>query len=245
MIFDETRVLIRTEQLCKSYRFGNEMEEAVSGVDIRIMQGEFIVVEGFFGKRKNAFFNLMGCLERPDAGKYFFDYEDIALAKGDMLDNIRKNKIGYLFRNFNLITRLSAAENIEVPMSGLNMSREEKEKRLAKAQKSLDIEAIAEEKVSALSDTNRQLVSLARAVVNNPLMIIADEPAANLDNMGGQKLMEHLQSLNNGGMTILLFAEKPDIKLFSNYRLILFEDGRILEDKQEYTLSQSREGVLK
>lgn len=240
MILDDARVLIRTENMCKSCRLGNELAEAVKGLDLTIRQGEFVIIEGLKGSRKNAFFNVIGCLERPDTGKYYFDYEDIALAGADLLDSIRKNRIGYLFRDFNLINRLTAAENIEIPMHGLDITWQEKKDRRVEALKGLELEGFAAEKASNLSDFNKQLVSLARAVVNNPLMIIADEPAANLNSKEEQKLMEHLFRLNREGITIMLVASNMDMKSYGGYRLISFENGILSEDREEEMLSLLR-----
>ncbi len=236
MSLDESRVLIKTEKLCKSYKLGNETKEAVREADIRILQGELVLIEGLSGMQKNVFVNLMGCLERPTEGKYYFDYEDIALAKEDMMDAIRKLKLGYLFRDFNLIARLTAAENIEIPMQGLKLSQEEKRSRLQKALRSFDIEEIAEKKVSELTDYQKQLVSLARAIVNNPLMIIADEPAANLDSKEEQRLMEHLLRLNSEGIAIMLITENTALKASNRFRMISFQDGRVSENKEAHRL---------
>lgn len=231
MIFDKNRVLIRTENMSKSCMHGNETIEAVKDANIRVLQGEFIIIEGLSGTKKSIFFNLIGCLERPISGKYYFDYEDIALAKTDMLDSIRKNKIGYLFRNFNLINRLTVWQNIEIPMHWLNISREEKKHRLQKALLNFEIEHIAKEKVSRLSDWEKQLVSLARAVVNNPLMIIADEPAANLDSREEGKLIEHLFRLNKEGITVILMTERAALKALKGCRLISFNEARVVRSE--------------
>ncbi|HYF83462.1 MAG TPA: ATP-binding cassette domain-containing protein [Clostridia bacterium] len=240
MILNESRVLIRTEKLSKSYKLGNEMKVAVREVDIKIVQGEFVIIEGLRGLQKNVFVNLMGCLERPTVGKYYFDYEDIALAKEGILDDIRKLKLGYLFRDFNLIARLTAAQNIEVLLQGLNISQAEKRDRLQKTLKRFDIESIAEKKVSELTDYQKQLVSLARAVVNSPLMIIADEPAANLNSKEEKELMEHLLRLNSEGIAIMLITENTELKASNRFRLISFQDGRISEDKEVQKLSLVR-----
>jgi putative ABC transport system ATP-binding protein len=171
MISDEPRVLLRAERLNKDCRLGSKSEAAVSDLDIKIMQGEFVIVEGLRGIQKNAFFNLLGCLERPDSGKYFFDYEDIALANTKLLDELRRNKIGYLFRDFNLIPRMSAVQNLEVPLMGVSISRQEKKDKIKAALEKLELLELSEEKAGALSDFNKQMVSLARAIVNNPLKI--------------------------------------------------------------------------
>ncbi len=237
MILDEARVLIRTEKLSKSYKLGSEPEAVIKDVDLKILQGEYVIIEGLNGIRKNVFVNLMGCLERPTSGKYYFDYEDIALAKDGVLDEIRMRKLGYLFRNFNLISRLTAAQNIEIPMQGMNISQEEKRDRLHKALKSFDIEAIAKKSIRELTDSQKQLVSLARAVVNNPLMIIADEPAANLDSKEEREFMEHLLRLNTEGIAVMLITEKAALKSSNIFRLISFKEGRVTEDIGGHKLS--------
>jgi putative ABC transport system ATP-binding protein len=240
MILDESKVLIRTEKLSKSYQLGNEIKEALRDIDIRILQGELVIIEGLNGLQKNVFFNLMGCLEKPTSGKYYFDYEDIALAKEDMLDDIRKNKLGYLFRNFKLIPRLTAVQNIELPMHGLITSKEEKKGKLLKVLSGFGIEEFADKRVSELLDYQKQLVSLARAVVNNPLMIIADEPAENLDSKEEQSFNEYLLRLNKEGIAIMLISEKTTLKALNQYRLISFEDGKISEDNEAHKLSLVR-----
>jgi putative ABC transport system ATP-binding protein len=240
MILDEAKVLIKTENLYKSYKVGNETKEAVKDANIRIMRGEFVVIEGLSGMPKNIFFNLLGCLDRPSAGKYYFDYDDTALAKADTLDRIRKNKLGYLFRDFMLVSGMTAAQNIEIPMHGLNISRKEKQERLQRALRSFGIEAISEEKAGFLSDMQKQLVSLARAVVNEPLMIIADEPAANLSSAEEQVLLEHLIRLNSEGTAIMLITGKAADKGLDHCRVITFEAGRITQDKQPHAFSLVR-----
>ena len=240
MILDESKVLIKTENLCKSYKLGNETKEAVKDANLKIMQGEFVIIEGLSGIQKNTFFNLFGCLERPTAGKYYFDYEDVTLAKADILDSIRKNKLGYLFRDFMLISGMTAAQNAEIPMHGLNISYTEKKARLENAFQSLEIESVAGEKAGCLSDFRKQLVSLARAIVNNPLMIIADEPSANLNSEEEQRFFEYLIRLNKEGMTIMIIKEKVGLKVLNHCRVITFEAGRISQDKQAHALSLVR-----
>lgn len=240
MSHDGSRILIRTEKLCKSYRVGNELKDAVRDADLRIRQGEFIVIQGLYGLQKNVFFNLVGCLEKPTSGKYYFDYEDIALADNAAMDSFRKLKLGYLFRNYNLIGRLTVLQNIELPMQGLNISVEEKQDRLQRALKRFDIEGISGEAVYRLSDYQKQLVSLARAVINQPLLIFADEPAANLNGREEQELMEHLQGLNQEGMAIMLITGREAVRALESYRLIRFENGRISEDRGVHKLSPVR-----
>ena len=240
MIHDETRILVRTERLGKTYKLGNELKDAVKDADLVIARGEFVVIQGLYGLKKNAFFNLIGCLEKPTSGKYYFDYEDIALAKPHVLDCIRRLKLGYLFRDFNLIGRLTAARNIEVPLQGSNITVEEKHQRVADALKKFGIEDISGKKACDLDCFEKQLVALARAVVNRPLMIIADEPAAELDDKEEQKLLEHMLRLNSEGTAIMLITEKTDLGMLNNCRRILFENGIVWSDKGARKLSLVR-----
>lgn len=240
MIHDETRVLIKTEKLGKTYRLGNELKEAVKEADIRITQGEFVVINGLSGIQKNTFFNLIGCLERPTSGKYYFDYEDIALAKADVLDDIRKLKLGYLFRNFNLVGRMTTEQNVELPVHDLNIPQGEKRDRVLKALKRFGVEGLSGEKAQELPYYEKQMVALARAVVNNPLMIIADEPAENLDSKEEQRLMEHLFELNGEGTAIMLITAKNGLKVLNGCRRISFAEGRVSEDKEAHKLSLVR-----
>lgn len=233
MIREEARVLIRTESMSKYYKLGNRTGEAVISLDTRIIQGEFVMIQGIGGNQKNAFFNLLGCIERPDTGKYYFDYEDIALAKDELLSDIRRSRIGYLFRDFRLINRLTVYQNIEVPMYGLSISGQERENRIERSLKAMGIDGFANEKVSALSDFDKQRVSLARAIVNDPLMIMADEPSANLSSDEEVKLMKLLWKLNGEGITLLLFTSENKTKAIDRYRLITFDNGSLSEDKEE------------
>lgn len=228
------------ENVSKRYRLGNELKEAVANLELRVMQGEFAIVEGLCGIQKNAFFNLIGCLERPDAGKYYYDYEDVALAGTALLDELRKHRIGYLFRDFNLIPRMSVAQNMEVTLAGASMSRREKTDRIKAALEKLDILELLEEKASSLPDYKKQLVSLARAIVNSPLMILADEPSANLGNKEEQALMEQLERLNNEGITIILITEKKTLRDPNKHRLITFSADKPLSDKEAYKFSLIR-----
>lgn len=227
MIHDRTRILLRTEGLYKSCTTGNRTEEAVCGLDLSIRQGEYVVIRGISGTHKNTLFNLLGCLEKPDSGKYFFDYEDIALAEDEILNDIRRRKIGYLFRDFRLIDRLTVYQNVEVPMLGMDLSMVEKAERVVKALSDIGIESIANEKICNLSNYDRQLTALARATVNDPLIIMADEPAASLDKEEAGLLMAKLCKLNDDGTSVMLFYSGDTTGLQHSCRIITFEKGTV------------------
>jgi len=233
MIHDRTRILFRTEALYKSCVIGGRHEEAVCGLDLCIRQGEYVLLRGINGAQKKAFFNLLGCLERPDSGKYYFDYEDVALAGDEVLNTIRRNKIGYLFRDFRLIDRLTVRSNVEVPMLGMDMPFKQKNERVGKVLSEMGIESIADERVFSLSNYDRQLAALARAIVNSPLAIMADEPAANLDKAETGMLMAKLGELNDLGISILIFQPEDITSLQHSCRIITLEKGCVHSDLEE------------
>lgn len=230
MILDKSRVLIKTENLNNSYKYKNDFKEVLINISMRVIQGEFLIIKGIKGVEKKAFFNQMGCIERPASGKLYFDYEDIGLASNDILDSIRKYKIGYLFRNFNLISSMTVEENLNISLRGLNISGDEKNSKMEKVLKRFNITEIAKEKIYNISNFEKQIAALARAVINNPLMIIGDDPIANLNLKEGQKLIEYLCELNREGMTIMLIGEMEKRDYLEDYRQINFDNGKISED---------------
>lgn len=244
MILDKTRVLIKTENLNMSYNYKNDVVQVLKDIDIRVLQGEFINIKGINGVEKNAFFNLMGCIERPTAGKLYFDYEDIGLASNEMLDSIRKYKLGYLFRNFNLISSMTVDENLTIPLHGLNISRDEKVGRLKQVLEQFDISDIAGERICNISNFKKQLVALARAVMNNPLMIIAEEPTANLNIKEAQMIIKYLWELNREGITIMIISEKEECDFQNDSRHIYFENGRISKDTKEKIIYPTKGALI-
>lgn len=244
MIHEEARVLINTENLHKYCNKGSSAEAAVKALNLRIMQGEFVIIQGISGKQKNAFFGMLGCLERPDSGKYYFDYEDIGLAKDEMLDSIRRNKIGCLFRDFRLVEKLNVRQNIEVPMYGLDISGRDKSERVCKALAYLGLQDMENEIPAGLTDLQKQQSALARAIVNDPLMIIADEPAANLNIEGEGWLMRQLWRLNTEGTTILLFSAENCNEASGACRRLSFENGSLSADTSVYSLDGGNGGSV-
>lgn len=244
MIHEEARVLINIENLHKNCGKGSNEEAAVKGLDLRIMQGEFVIIRGMSGKQKNAFFSMLGCLERPDSGKYYFDYEDIGLAKNEMLDDIRRNKIGYLFRDFRLVERLNVRENMEVPMYGLDISSSEKSERVRVTLDYLGLQGMENESTAELTDLQKQQAAFARAIVNKPLMILADEPAANLNSEGEGWLIKQLWRLNRDGAAILLFAAENSNEAEGCYRQLSFENGSLSADMPVYVRDDGNGGSV-
>lgn len=228
------------DDLCKYCKQDGETLEVVRDVNIRVMQGEYVIIDGIKGRQKNSFFNLLGCLERPSKGKYIFDYDDISVAKNQVLDNIRKNKIGYLFRDFNLIGSKTVRENVEMPMLGLDISYSEKEKRTEAALEKAGIGSLADKKAMYLPEYEKQLTGLARALVNKPMMILADEPSANMDRESAEEFIKLLNGINCEGISVVMFTDQKGIYGYEKCRRISFENGRKVKDEDPYSLSLVR-----
>jgi putative ABC transport system ATP-binding protein len=223
--------IIATEGLAKDYRLGPHTVHALRGVSVTIEPGEFVAVMGPSGSGKSTLMNLLGCLDRPTAGRYWLDGEDVAQLSRDALATVRNAKIGFVFQQFNLLPRTSAIENVELPLlygGGNPRTRRER------AQARLEEVGLAQREhhhPSQLSGGQQQRVAIARALVNDPAVILADEPTGNLDTRTSAEIMVLLQRLNRGGLTIVLVTHEPDIATFAGRRLV-FRDGRLTSDER-------------
>jgi putative ABC transport system ATP-binding protein len=222
--------IIATEDLTKDYHLGPHTVHALRGVTVSIEPGEFVAVMGPSGSGKSTFMNLLGCLDRPTTGRYWLDGNDVARLSRDQLASIRNAKIGFVFQMFNLLARTSALENVELPLLyGGVTSRERRQRARAR----LEAVGLAEREhhhPSQLSGGQQQRVAVARALVNDPAVILADEPTGNLDTRTSVELLALLQKLNRQGLTIVLVTHEPDIATYASRRL-LFRDGRLRTDE--------------
>jgi putative ABC transport system ATP-binding protein len=223
--------IIATEGLTKDYHLGPHTVHALRGVSVVIERGEFVAVMGPSGSGKSTFMNLLGCLDRPTAGRYWLDGQDVATLSRDDLAVVRNASLGFVFQQFNLLPRTSALENVELPLLyGRASARERRERARAR----LAAVGLAEREhhhPSQLSGGQQQRVAIARALVNDPPVILADEPTGNLDSRTSAEIMALLQRLNRDGLTIVLVTHEPDIAAFASRRL-LFRDGRLLSDQR-------------
>lgn len=223
--------LIEAERVRKVYRMDGVTVEALKGVTFGINEGEFVAIMGPSGSGKSTLMHILGCLDVPTSGRYLLDGVDVGSLSRDGLAGIRNSKIGFVFQGFNLLQRMSALENVELPMLyGGVPSRERAEKALA-ALKTVGLEERKGHRPNQLSGGQQQRVAIARALVNDPPLILADEPTGNLDTKTSVEVMELLVSLNKEhGKTIVLVTHEPDIASFSK-RIIRVLDGSISSDE--------------
>jgi len=223
--------LIVVEQLRKTYNLGEVTIEALRGIDRRIQRGEFVAIMGASGSGKSTFMNILGCLDRPTSGRYLLDEVDVSQLSSDALAEIRNAKIGFIFQNFNLLSRTSALENVELPLVYSGTEAHDWGACALAALRAVGLEAWANHYPSQLSGGQQQRVAIARALVNQPAIILADEPTGNLDSQTSAEIMGILQALNaQQAITFVVVTHEPDIAQDAE-RISVFKDGRVADDR--------------
>jgi len=222
--------VIRLENVFKTYDLGEIQVQALRGVSLQVREGEFVAVMGPSGSGKSTIMNILGCLDRPTKGRYFLDGVDVSRMSKTELARIRNRKLGFVFQQFNLLSRTSALENVELPTVYAGISPEERERRAMESLTRVGLADRAGHHPSQLSGGQQQRVAIARALVNTPSILLADEPTGNLDSRTSVEIMDILQTLNNEqGLTIVLVTHEPDIAQYSK-RTMLFRDGKLVRD---------------
>jgi putative ABC transport system ATP-binding protein len=221
---------ITIDHLTKTYVLGEVEVHALRGVSLVISQGEFVAIMGASGSGKSTFMNIIGCLDKPTKGSYFLEDIDVGRLTRDELARIRNRKIGFVFQGFNLLSRTSAMENVELPLLYSATSHKERQQRALDALNMVGLGDRTHHHPSQLSGGQQQRVAIARALVNSPRIVLADEPTGNLDSRTSVEVMEVFQQLNENGITIILVTHEQDIAGFAT-RQIIFRDGKIKADK--------------
>jgi putative ABC transport system ATP-binding protein len=224
-------IIIRTWDLMKTYVMGDQTIHAVSGVDIEIKKGEYVAIMGPSGSGKSTLMNLIGCLDTPSAGMYYLNGSLVSDMDDDELARIRNKEIGFVFQTFNLLARATALHNVELPLIYAGVSAKDRSDRAKAALRAVDLEQRMMHKPSELSGGQRQRVAVARALVNNPSILLADEPTGALDTATGVEIMALFNKLHEQGNTIVLVTHEHDIAMHA-WRVIHIRDGKVERDEK-------------
>ncbi len=224
-------IVIRTFDLWKTYVMGDQEINAVSGVDIEIKRGEYVAIMGPSGSGKSTLMNLIGCLDTPTRGQYYINGNLVSEMSDDELARIRNKEIGFVFQTFNLLPRATSLHNVELPLIYSGMPSNERLERAKLAMRQVDLEKRMYHKPNELSGGQRQRVAVARALVNNPSILLADEPTGNLDTATGNEIMALFERLYQQGNTIVLVTHEHDIALHA-HRIIHVRDGKVEKDEK-------------
>jgi putative ABC transport system ATP-binding protein len=235
-----SKEIIQLANVHKTYTMGDVQVHALRGVSLAINAGEFVAIMGASGSGKSTTMNILGCLDRPTKGSYMLDGQDVSELSKDSRADLRSRKIGFVFQGFNLLSRTSALENVELPMLYAGVPNTDRHQRSKDALSAVGLAGREQSHPNQLSGGQQQRVAVARALVNNPALILADEPTGNLDSRTSIEVMEMFQRLNRErGITLVLVTHEPDIAQYAE-RVVLFKDGRISKD---YRVENRRDAV--
>jgi putative ABC transport system ATP-binding protein len=236
----EARPVIQLDHIHKTYTMGDVNVHALRGVSLTIREGEFVAIMGASGSGKSTTMNIIGCLDRPTKGTYILDGQDVSEMSKDQRADIRCEKIGFVFQGFNLLSRTSALENVELPMLYAGLESGERHRRAMEALAAVGLAGREQNHPNQLSGGQQQRVAVARALVNNPALILADEPTGNLDSRTSVEVMEIFQRLNRErAITLVLVTHEPDIAQYAQ-RVVVFKDGKI---KRDYQIQDQRDAA--
>jgi putative ABC transport system ATP-binding protein len=236
----EARAVIQLDHIHKTYTMGDVDVHALRGVTLTIREGEFVAIMGASGSGKSTSMNIIGCLDRPTRGTYILDGQDVSEMTKDERADIRCQKIGFVFQGFNLLSRTSALENVELPMLYAGIDNAQRHQRAMEALAAVGLTGREQNHPNQLSGGQQQRVAVARALVNNPALILADEPTGNLDSRTSVEVMEIFQRLNRErGITLVLVTHEPDIAEYAQ-RVVVFKDGKI---KKDYQIENQRDAA--
>jgi len=221
--------MIAVEEVWRSYRMGPSRVDAVKGITFTVASGDFVAISGPSGSGKSTLMNILGCLDRPSAGRYLLEGVEVASLDDNALAALRNRRIGFVFQTFNLLPRMTALRNVELPMIYGGHPREARRRQALEALAAVGLAGRTGHRPSELSGGEQQRVAIARALVNRPAIILADEPTGNLDSKAGEEILEIFHRLVDGGATVVMVTHNPRIAGRAQ-RVIQLEDGRILSD---------------
>ena len=227
----ERAPLIRLEDVTKTYRMGDVLLHALRRVSLTIDHGEFTAVMGASGSGKSTLMNILGCLDRPTHGRYLLEGKEVSRFSSDRLAVVRNHTVGFVFQNFNLLSRTSALENVELPLLYAGVPTAERHRRAREALERVGLGERADHHPNQMSGGQQQRVAIARALVNRPRVILADEPTGNLDSRTSTEVMALFQELGAAGITVVLVTHEPDISEYAG-RIVVMRDGHVVSDER-------------
>ena len=229
--------IIRINDLKRNFIVGSETVRALRGVSFEIQAGEFVAIMGTSGSGKSTMLNILGCLDKPTSGEYYIDEIEVSKFSNDKLSEIRKKKIGFVFQSYNLLPRTAAIEQVELPLLyNPSVGAKERRERAEEALRLVGLEERMYHLPSQMSGGQQQRVAIARAIVNDPVIILADEATGNLDTRTSYEIMSLFQRLNESGKTIAFVTHEPDIAAFTS-RVVMLRDGKVTKDEPVQTAS--------
>ena len=224
--------IIELQDVVKTYTIGDSEVRALRGVTYAVEEGDFMAIMGPSGSGKSSLMNILGCLDKPTSGKYFLEGQDVSLLNKDDLARIRNQKIGFVFQTFNLLSRTTALENVELPLLYTSAHSKERHERALAALDSVGLRDRARHKTNQLSGGEQQRIAIARALLNSPTLILADEPTGNLDTKTSNEIMDIFTKLNvEKGITMVMVTHEPDIACYARKRIYV-RDGRIIREER-------------
>jgi ABC-type antimicrobial peptide transport system, ATPase component len=222
--------MIEVVNVNKNYMVGGEEVKALKNVSFKIMEGEFVAIIGPSGSGKSTLMNILGCLDIPDSGEYYIEQKNIAKLNDNNLAELRNRKIGFVFQNFNLMPRLSALENVELPLIYKGITKKVRKEKVNKALEIVGLSDRQHHKPSELSGGQQQRIAIARAIICDPEIILADEPTGNLDSKAGKDILNILAELNSRGKTVIIITHDTEIAKHAK-RILKIYDGELIEQK--------------
>ena len=223
--------LIELKDIMKTYVMGDNIVHALNHVDVTIDYGEFTAIMGASGSGKSTMMNILGCLDRPTSGEYYLDGKEIAGYNDDELAHTRNAKIGFVFQNFNLLSKLTAQANVALPLIYAGVGEEERMERAKRALEAVGLGDRLDHKPMEMSGGQRQRVAIARALINDPPVIMADEPTGNLDTKSSYEIMDIFKKMNEQGKTVIMVTHEPDIAAYCK-RVVVMRDGKLVSDER-------------
>lgn len=223
--------MIELTNIIKSYKVGHDTLDVLKNINLTIKHGEFVAIMGPSGSGKSTLMNVIGCLDNPTSGTYLLDQEDISAYKDEMLAKVRNLSIGFVFQQFQLLPRLTALKNVELPMVYAGLKKKEREERAQKVLEKVGLGDRMNHLPNELSGGQKQRVAIARSIVNDPKIILADEPTGALDSKTSTSIMEQFSQLNKEGTTVILVTHEQEVAEYAN-RIITVRDGIILSDEE-------------